>query len=95
MPVHLLTILAMSSSSTSSFNMRGSAGIVAVLRGVQLLQLGFELGQLAILDLRGALELALAGLLFGLEAQRFDLLLQLADAADGLALLASSARAGP
>ena len=86
MPVHLLTILAMSSSSTSSFNMRAHAR-VAVLRGVQLLQLGFQLRQLAILDLRGALELALAGLLFGLEAQRLDLLLQLADAADGLALL--------
>ena len=59
----------------------------AVLRGVQLLQLRFQLGQLAVLDLRGALELALAGLLLGLEAQRLDLLLQFADAADGLALL--------
>ena len=55
--------------------------------GVQLLQLGFELGQFAVLDLRGALELALARLLFDLEAQRLDLLLQLADAGDGLALL--------
>ena len=55
---------------------------------VEVLQLGFELGQLAVLDLRGALELALAGLLLRLEAQGFDLLLQLADAGDGLALFA-------
>ena len=40
MPVHLLTILAMSSSSTSSFNMRATPAFRAVLRGVQLLQLG-------------------------------------------------------
>jgi hypothetical protein len=39
------------------------------------------------LNLRGALELALAGLLLGLEAQRLDLLLQIADAIDGLAFL--------
>ena len=85
-PVHLLTILAMSSSSTSSFNMRATPAF-AVLRGVQLLQLRFQLGQLAVLNLRGAVELALARLLLGLEAQRLDLLLHLADAADGLALL--------
>jgi hypothetical protein len=62
--------------------MRGAAPAVlpAVLRGVELLQFGFELGQFAVLDLRGALELALAGLLFGLEAQGFDLLLEFGDA---------------
>ena len=52
MPVHLLTILAMSSSSTSSFNMRACRLGSALLLGVQLLQLGFELGQLAVLDVR-------------------------------------------
>ena len=95
MPVHLLTILAMSSSSTSSFNMRATPCFAcAVLRGVQLLQLGFELGQFAVLDLRGAIELALAGLLFGFEAQGFDLLLQFADAADGFALLGPAGAQG-
>jgi len=53
----------------------------------------FQLGQLAILDLRGAFKVSLARLFFGLEAQRLNPLLQLADAADGLALLASSAPA--
>ena len=66
----------------------------SVLRGVQLLQLGFELGQFAVLDLRGAVELALAGLLFGFEAQGFDLLFQFADAADRFALLGPAGAQG-
>ena len=52
-----------------------------------LLQLRFQLRQLAILDLRGTIELPFARLLFGFEAQRLNLLLQLADAGDRLALL--------
>ncbi len=66
----------------------------AVLRGVQLLQLGFELGQFAVLDLRGAVELALAGLLLGLEAQGLDLLFQFADAVDGFALFGPAGAQG-
>ena len=53
----------------------------------ELLQLGFQLRQLAVLDLRRALQIAAAGLLVGFEAQRLDLLLQVADAGDGFALL--------
>ena len=52
---------------------------------VQLLQLGFEFGQFAVLDLGGAIKLALACLLFGFEAQSFNPLLQLAHAGDGIA----------
>jgi len=39
----------------------------SILHGVELLQLGFELRQIAVLDLRSALKLALAGLLFGFD----------------------------
>ncbi len=96
MPVHLLTILAMSSSSTSSLSMRATPFRLwrAVLRGVELSQLGFQSGQFAVLDLRGALELALAGLLFGFEAQGFNLLLQIADAGDRFALLGPAGAQG-
>ena len=66
----------------------------AILRGVELLQLGFELGQFAVLDLRGALKLALAGLLLGFEAQGLDLLFQVTDAVDGLALLGPAGAQG-
>jgi hypothetical protein len=58
MPVHLLTMPAMSSSSTSSFNMRATPALPSCA-ALSLLQLRFELGQLAVLDLRGALQLPL------------------------------------
>ena len=83
MPVHLLTILAMSSSSTSSLSMRATPALPPA--GVELFQFGVHLGQFAVLNLRSAIELAFAGLLFGFEAQRLDLLFQFADAGDGFA----------
>src|SRR5580700_2406649 len=64
---------------------RGSGG--AVLHGFEPFHLGFEFGQLAVLNLRGALEIAAAGLLLGFEAERLNLLLDVAEARDGLALL--------
>ncbi len=67
-PVHLLTILAMSSSSTSSFNMRATPAFPCCWRA-QLLQLRVQLGQFAILNLRRPLKLSFARLLFSLKAQ--------------------------
>ena len=67
------------------FQHAGDAG-VAALRSVQLLELFFELGHFVVLDFGDAIELALAGLLFGFEAEGFNFLFQFADAADGFAL---------
>ena len=63
------------------------ARLLAVHRCAELLDLSFELRQLAILDLRGAVVVALARgfLLFQLEL--LDALLQLANLGDGFLLL--------
>ena len=58
-----------------------------LLQRGQLAQLGLELRNLTVLQLGGALQIALARLLLHLEAQAFEPLLQLGDAADGSALL--------
>ena len=58
----------------------------AVLFGVQLLQLGFELGKFAVLDCRGALQIAAPRLLFHLKAQRLNLLLHVGQPRNRLAL---------
>ena len=76
MPVHLETMRATSSSSTSSFNMRvwARARRIALsdLRG-QLLQFFFRLPQQAVANLRHALQIAFAlfRLLFDLELLDF------------------------
>ena len=53
------------------------------LRSRQLL---FEPGNFAVLELSGTLEIAFAGFFELLEAEGFELLLELGDAADGAAL---------
>ena len=53
----------------------------------ELAEFGFGLGDFAVLELGGALEIALAGLLFGLEAEGFEVGFEFGDAADGAALL--------
>ena len=86
MPVHLATVSAMSSSSTSSFSMRavllhlGQAGVL----GLELL---VELHQRAVAQLGGLLQIAAPlGVGHG-RAGGLELLLDLADGHDG-ALLA-------
>ena len=91
MPVHLLTISAMSSSSTSSFSRR--LCVTSALLLAELFELGVEPGQFAVLDLRGAVELALAGLVFGFEAQGLHLLLELGDAKGDRAMRSCCQRA--
>ncbi len=49
----------------------------------ELAQFGFGLGDFAVLQFGGALEVALAGLLLGLEAEGFEVGFELGDAADG------------
>jgi hypothetical protein len=51
----------------------------------ELAQLAFSLRNFTVLQLRGALQVALAGLLFGGESQLFEFRLQLGDLADGAA----------
>ena len=84
-PVQRLTTSATSSASTSSFK--------NALVGLELGQLvgglvdpALELGQLAVADGRGAGQVAVALEALGLAAALLELLLQLADARDGLLL---------
>src|SRR5664279_4577687 len=63
------------------------ARLLAVHRGAELLDLRFELRQLAILDLRGAIVVALAGGLLLLQLQALDALFRRAHLGDGFLLL--------
>ena len=63
---------------------RGAA--LAILQRVEPLHFGFQFRKLAILNLRRALKVAAPRLLVGFETQRLDLLFQVAQPGDGLAL---------
>ena len=81
-PVHLLTTSAMSSSSTSSFSIFWAAWSSSRRLG-GLGDLALELGQLAVADLGGLLEVGLA---LELGALVLELLLERPDAVDGVLL---------
>ena len=88
MPVHLLTILAMSSSSTSSFSMRAPPSLpVPSCSAFSFFSSASSLGNSPywICAARSSWPLRVCS--SALEAQRLDLLLQLADAGDRVALL--------
>ena len=72
----------------------GAAGR-SLLRAVKPLQLRFQSRQLSVLDLRGAIQHALACLLLGLKSQLLNSLLDFADRVDRPRALCSSAHAEP
>ena len=83
MPVHLATTSATSSSSTSS--LRKPAWPVGALLGLR--ELALELGDLAVAQLGGALEVGLALGALGVAVRLLEALLELLDARDRVLLL--------
>ena len=81
-PVHFDTTSAMSSASTSSFSMRLLA-LELVEVGGGVVDAPFELGDPAVADLGGDVEVGLA---LELRAELLELLLQVADGVDRLLL---------
>ena len=86
MPVHLATISATSSSSTSSFSICCSDWSSSRRVGLHR-DLGVEVAHRAVAQLRGLLEVAVALGLLGLGAGVLELLLERADLGDGVLLV--------
>ena len=86
MPVHLLTIFGDVFFVDFFFQHAGPPAAPSCC-SIQLLQLGLQLRQLAVLHLRGTFEVAAACLLLRILAHRFHLLFQFREAGDVAALL--------